>query len=44
MADILIVDDSAVARAALRKIITSLGHKVVGEAETGAKAYVEYSI
>lgn len=42
MADILIVDDSAVARAALRKIITSLGHKVVGEAETGAKAYVEY--
>lgn len=42
MADILIVDDSAVARAALKKIITSLGHKVVGEAETGAKAYVEY--
>ena len=26
----------------MRKIITSLGHKVVGEAETGAKAYVEY--
>lgn len=40
--NILIVDDSVVARSALKKIITSLGHKVVGEAETGAKAYVEY--
>ncbi|MCE5284933.1 MAG: response regulator [Pelosinus sp.] len=41
-ARVLIVDDSAVARKSLRAIITDLGHEVVGEAENGSQAFVEY--
>lgn len=43
MARILIVDDSAVARKGLREIVTSLAHSVVGEAENGTQAFVEYT-
>ena len=43
MARVLIVDDSAVARKSLRGIVTSLGHTVVGEAENGSQAFVEYT-
>ncbi len=43
MARILIVDDSSVARKSLREIMISLGHTVVGEAENGAQAFVEYA-
>ncbi|HEY3307865.1 MAG TPA: response regulator [Desulfuromonadaceae bacterium] len=43
MARALIVDDSAVARKNLREIATSLGHTVVGEAENGTQAFVEYT-
>lgn len=43
MARILIVDDSAVARKSLREIVTSLAHTVVGEAENGTQAFVEYA-
>lgn len=42
-ARVLIVDDSSVARKSLREIITSLGHMVVGEADNGAQAFVEYA-
>lgn len=43
MARVLIVDDSAVARKSLREIVTSLAHTVVGEAENGTQAFVEYT-
>lgn len=43
VARVLIVDDSSVARKSLREIVTSLGHVVVGEAENGAQAFVEYA-
>lgn len=43
MARILIVDDSAVARKSLREIVISLAHTVVGEAENGTQAFVEYT-
>ena len=42
MAKILIVDDSSTIRNLLRGILTSVGHQVVGEADTGVKAYMEY--
>lgn len=42
MARIMIVDDSAVARKALREIVSSLGHTVVCEASNGAQAFVDY--
>lgn len=42
-ARVLIVDDSAVARKSLREIINDLGHTVVGEAENGSRAFVEYT-
>jgi len=43
MARVLIADDSAVARKILREIVTSLGHRVVGEVPNGSQAFVEYS-
>jgi len=43
MARVLIVDDSAVARKSLKEIMTALGHTVVGEAENGTQAFVEYT-
>ncbi|MDT8899730.1 response regulator [Anaeroselena agilis] len=43
VARVLIVDDSAVARKALREIMTSLGHTVISEAENGAQAFIEYT-
>lgn len=42
MARILIVDDSALARKLLRTIIENLGHEVVGEAESGEQAILQY--
>jgi DNA-binding NarL/FixJ family response regulator len=42
-ARVLIVDDSAVARKSLREIVSDLGHVVVGEAENGSQAFVEYT-
>jgi len=42
-AKVLIVDDSAVARKSLAKIVTTLGHVVVGEAVNGAQAFLEYT-
>lgn len=42
-ARVLIVDDSAVARKSLREIVSELGHVVVGEAENGSQAFVEYT-
>lgn len=44
MARILIVDDSEVARKALRNMINSLGHTVVGEASNGTEAFHEYDL
>lgn len=44
MARILIVDDSLVARRALAKILTDLGHAIVGEAADGAQAFTEYTM
>lgn len=43
MPQILIVDDSAVARQSLREIVTALGYTVAGEAENGSQAFVEYA-
>lgn len=43
MARVLVVDDSAVARKALRSILSSLGHSVVSEAANGAQAFTEYT-
>jgi len=42
MARVLIVDDSVVARKNLHQILTELGHAVVGEAENGAQAFLQY--
>lgn len=42
MAKILIVDDSTTIRVLLRDMLTAVGHQVVGEADTGVKAYMEY--
>jgi len=37
-ASVLIVDDDPIVRMDLRSLVTSLGHRVVGEAETGGQA------
>ncbi|HWR29724.1 MAG TPA: response regulator [Negativicutes bacterium] len=42
MAKILIVDDSTTIRVLLRDTLTAAGHHVIGEADTGVKAYIEY--
>lgn len=42
LAKILIVDDSSTIRRLLRDMLGSAGHQVVGEADTGVKAYTEY--
>ncbi|MHC1758714.1 MAG: response regulator [Negativicutes bacterium] len=42
MAKILIVDDSPTIRRLLRDMLTSAGHHVAGEADTGVKGYMEY--
>lgn len=43
MARVMIVDDSFVARRAQAKILTELGHTVVGTAADGTQAFAEYS-
>lgn len=43
MARILVVDDALFMRATVKKILTSAGHEVVGEAENGAIAVKRYS-
>ncbi len=43
MAQVLIVDDSYVARKALEKILTDLGHTVVAQAADGKQAFAEYA-
>ena len=42
MVKILIVDDSTTIRLLLRDMLTAAGHQVIGEADTGVKAYMEY--
>ena len=42
LARILIVDDSTTIRRLLLDMLVSAGHQVVGEADTGVKAYTEY--
>ena len=42
MATILVVDDSKFERDALRKMLEEAGHQVVGEAEDGVEAYLQY--
>ncbi|NMC33331.1 MAG: response regulator [Veillonellaceae bacterium] len=42
VARILVVDDSTTIRRLLRDMLTTAGHQVVGEADTGVKAYTEY--
>ncbi|WP_371381349.1 response regulator [Sporomusa aerivorans] len=42
MARILVVDDSNVTRKHLSSILTNLQHTVVGEASSGAQAFVQY--
>jgi len=43
MANILIVDDSIITRSNLKKVLTELGHKVIGEASNGAIGIFKYS-
>lgn len=38
MLNVLVVDDSLIIRKNVKKYITSLGHNVLGEAQTGAQA------
>lgn len=42
MAKILIVDDSAVSRKLLMRILDNTEHEVIGEAENGEKAIIQY--
>ncbi|MBD2868157.1 response regulator [Paenibacillus arenilitoris] len=42
MATVLIVDDSKFDRETLKALLEDAGHQVVGEAEDGAEAYVQY--
>jgi two-component system chemotaxis response regulator CheY len=42
MANILVVDDSGVMRRNMKTIITSAGHKVIGEAGDGEAAFRAY--
>lgn len=43
MATFLLIDDSAVARAFLRRILESQGHTIVGEAEDGLLGWDMYA-
>ncbi|OFI05868.1 chemotaxis protein CheY [Clostridium acetireducens DSM 10703] len=42
MANILVVDDSAIMRVNLRSVLTRGGHTVIAEAEDAQQAYLEY--
>lgn len=42
MAKVLVVDDSAVSRANLKRILADGGHTVVGEAADGCEGYDKY--
>jgi two-component system chemotaxis response regulator CheY len=42
MARILVVDDAAFMRKLVTDVVTSGGHEVVGQAETGAEAVLRY--
>lgn len=42
MANVLIVDDSSIARRNLRNILVSGGHTILAEASNGVQAFVEY--
>ena len=42
MATVLIVDDAAIMRVNIRKMLEKLGHEVVGEAENGAESIEMY--
>jgi two-component system, chemotaxis family, chemotaxis protein CheY len=44
MANILIVDDSAIVRRLIRMIIEKAGHTVISEAENGEEAYIKYKV
>ncbi len=44
MATIMICDDAAFMRLTLKKIVESVGHKVIAEAENGIKAVEDYEI
>jgi two-component system, chemotaxis family, chemotaxis protein CheY len=44
LATVLITDDSMIMRMQLRKIVTELGHEVIGEAENGLVAIQKYKI
>jgi two-component system chemotaxis response regulator CheY len=42
MANILVVDDNLLIRSTLNRILTELGHRVVGEATNGNEAILKY--
>ena len=42
MANILVVDDAKIMRINIKKMLTSLGHKVIAEAGSGYEAIEEY--
>jgi two-component system chemotaxis response regulator CheY len=42
MAKILIVDDAKIMRMSIKNMLTDLGHKVIGEADSGYRAIQEY--
>lgn len=44
MARVLIVDDAAFMRSMLKKVVESLGHTVVGEADSGDSGAEQYRI
>ncbi len=44
MATIMICDDAAFMRLTLKKIVESVGHKVIAEAENGIEAVEDYEI
>jgi two-component system, chemotaxis family, chemotaxis protein CheY len=44
LATVLITDDSMIMRMQMRKIVTELGHEVIGEAENGLVAIQKYKI
>lgn len=43
MARILVVDDSYISRKNLKKILSSAGHEIAGEAEDGESAVLKYT-
>ena len=42
MASVLVVDDARVMRFNIKKLVTELGHEVIGEAGTGHEAILQY--